>query len=40
MKSIIKEMSDNLIMFDNCLLALTKSGCSLDQDQFIDFFKP
>lgn len=33
-------MPDNLIMPDDCLLALAKSGGFLDQDQFVDFLKP
>ena len=33
-------MPDNLIMPDDCLLALVKSGGSFDQDQLIYFFKP
>lgn len=33
-------MPDNLIMLDNCLLALAKSRSSLDQDQLVNFLKP
>lgn len=37
---MLEEISDNLIMLDDCLLALAKSGGFLDQDQLLDFHKP
>lgn len=37
---MVEEMSDNLIMPNDCLLALAKSGSFLDQDQLINFLKP
>lgn len=33
-------MPDNLIMPDDCLLALAKLGGFLDQDQLVDLLKP
>lgn len=38
-KSVVKEILDNLIISDNCLLALVKLRGSLDQNQFVNFFK-
>lgn len=39
-KGVVEEMPDNLIMPDDCLLALAKMGGSLDHDQLVDFLKP
>lgn len=39
-KGVVEEMPDNLIMPDDCLLALAKMGGSLDHNQLVDFFKP
>lgn len=39
-KGVVEEMPDNLIMPDDCLLALAKMRGSLNHDQLVDFLKP
>lgn len=39
-KGVVEDMPDNLIMPDDYLLALAKSGSFLDQDQLVNFLKP
>lgn len=37
---MVEDMPNNLIMPNDCLLALVKSRGSFDLDQLVDFFKP
>lgn len=39
-KKVEEDMPDSLIMPDDCLLALAKSGASLNHDQLVEFLKP